>query len=255
MSEDHSEGKAAAMIYKVSKGQVSYGEAIGILLLENYAPFIPGDVANATTYQFPVRFQRVEGLTVDRIFKHDLNLLDAMIDAGRQLIREGVRAITGDCGFMAIYQNRLAEALQVPMFLSSLLQIPFMSRMISSSDKIGVVTASAPSLDGDVFQRIGIMDTSNLVILGLEDKPNFVAAAIDEVGHLDSQKVEQEVVAVAQELVRGDTAVKMILLECSLLPPYGAAVQEAVGLPVFDFVTMINYVHSALVKRRFTGHM
>jgi Asp/Glu/hydantoin racemase len=243
------------MKYKVKKGQVSYGEPIGILLLENYAPFIPGDVANATTYDFPVRFQRVEGLTVERIFKHDLSLLDSMIEAGKQLIREGVRAITGDCGFMAIYQDQLTEALQVPMFLSSLLQIPFMSLMIRKTDKIGIVTANAPSLDQDVFNRIGIIDTGNLVILGLEEKSNFAGAAIDEVGYLDSEKVEQEVVSVALELVRRDADVKMILLECSLLPPYGAAVQEEVQLPVFDFVTMINYVHSAMVKKRFTGHM
>jgi Asp/Glu/hydantoin racemase len=243
------------MKYKVKKGQVSYGEPIGILLLENYAPFIPGDVANATTYDFPVRFQRVEGLTVERIFKHDLSLLDSMIEAGKQLIRDGVRAITGDCGFMAIYQDQLTEALQVPMFLSSLLQIPFMSLMIRKTDKIGIVTANAPSLDQDVFNRIGIIDTGNLVILGLEEKSNFAGAAIDEVGYLDSEKVEQEVVSVALELVRRDADVKMILLECSLLPPYGAAVQEEVQLPVFDFVTMINYVHSAMVKKRFTGHM
>jgi hypothetical protein len=40
-----------------------------------------------------------------------------------------------------------------------------------------------------------------------------------------------------------------------VLPPYGAAVQQATGLPVFDFVTMINYVYTAVVKQRFTGFM
>ena len=29
--------------------------------------------------------------------------------------------------------------------------------------------------------------------------------------------------------------------------------QEALGLPVFDFTTMINYVYSGLVRRRFEG--
>jgi hypothetical protein len=40
-----------------------------------------------------------------------------------------------------------------------------------------------------------------------------------------------------------------------MLPPYGAAVQEATGLPVFDYVTMIDYVHDTVVKRRFKGSM
>jgi hypothetical protein len=49
------------MIYHARKGQVSSGEAIGILLLDTAVPFIPGDVANATTYDFPVCFRKVEG--------------------------------------------------------------------------------------------------------------------------------------------------------------------------------------------------
>lgn len=243
------------MLYRVKKGQVSYGEAIGIILLENYAPFIPGDVANASTYHYPVRFQRVPGFTVERIFNHDLTLLDAVLEAGRELVREGVRAITGDCGFMAIYQEELANELEVPVFMSSLLQIPFMARMIGKDQKVGVITANAASLDDFVLEKVGVNSSINLHIRGLENLKNFASAAIDEVGFLDSEKVEMEVVSVAKEMVDGDPKVKTILLECSLLPPYGAAVQEAVNLPVFDFVTMINFVYSAVVKKRFEGFM
>jgi hypothetical protein len=243
------------MLYRVKDGQVSYGEAVGIILLENYAPFIPGDVANATTYNFPVRYQRVDGFSVQRIFNHDLSLVDTVVDAGKKLIREGVRAVTGNCGFMAIYQDVLAEALPVPVFMSSLLQIPFMKRMIGKEEKIGIVTANTRSLDDFVFQKIGISDTQNLVITGLQDESNFSEAAIEEVGHLDSDKVEREVVSAATELVQSNPEIAMLLLECSLLPPYSAAVQEAIQLPVFDFVTMINYVYTAVVQRRYSGHM
>jgi hypothetical protein len=48
-----------------------------------------------------------------------------------------------------------------------------------------------------------------------------------------------------------ESAVGAILLECSLLPPYAAALQAAVGVPVFDYVTMINYVFSAVVRQPF----
>lgn len=243
------------MLYKVKQGQVSYGEAIGIILLENYAPFIPGDVANATTYDFPVRFQRVPGFTPERIFNHDLTLLDAVCEAGRELIKEGVRAITGDCGFMVIYQDELAHKLEVPIFMSSLLQIPFMARLIGKDEKIGIITANAASLDDFVLGKAGVDNSTNLCIRGLENTKNFAGAAIDEVGYLDSVKVEEEVVSMAREMVETDPKLRMILLECSLLPPYGAAVQEAVNLPVFDFVTMIDYVFSAVVKKRFKGFM
>jgi hypothetical protein len=32
-------------------------------------------------------------------------------------------------------------------------------------------------------------------------------------------------------------------------------VQEATGLPVFDYSTMIDYVFSAVVRKRFEGYM
>ena len=33
-----------------------------------------------------------------------------------------------------------------------------------------------------------------------------------------------------------------IIMECSMLPPYSKAVQEATGLPVYDFINMIDFV-------------
>ncbi len=245
------------MRYRVKVGQVSYGEAIGIVLLENYAPFIPGDVANATTYSYPVRFQRVEGFTVERIFRHDMELLDAVTEAVAALQREGVRAVTGDCGFMAIYQQQIARNAGIPVFLSSLMQIPFISQIIGRNREIGVITANKHSLTPELFHGAGVPEEllPALRIRGLEDHDHFTDAVVRELGELDTDLVEAAVVQRAVDLSRDYPEVRAILLECSLLPPYGAAVQEAVGLPVFDFVTMIDFVYSAVVKRRFSGFM
>lgn len=92
-----------------------------------------------------------------------------------------------------------------------------------------------------------------LHIKGLENKENLAKAIIEEVGVPDSDKVEREVVSSVREVIQEEPKVRAILLECICLPPYGAAVQEAVNLPVFDFVTMINYVYSAVVKKDFMG--
>ena len=243
------------MIYRARAGQVSYGEAIGIILLDSCVPFIPGDVANATTYNFPVRFQRVPGLTVERIFNHDMSILESVVEAGAALKREGVRAVTGDCGFMALYQQELARRLDLPVFMSSLLQIPFMVQLISERDKIGIVTANSRALDEEVLRPCGADLPGRLIVRGLEQCPNFSDAIIEEKSDLDTEKVEAEVVSTAVGLLRDAPDVKMLLLECSVLPPYGAAVQQATGLPVFDFVTMINYVFTAVVKQKFSGFM
>lgn len=243
------------MLYTARTRQSSAGEAIGIILLDATAPIIPGDVANATTYHFPVRFQLVPGLTSERIFKHDLTLLDSVIEAGLALKSFGVRAITGDCGFLALYQTEMARRLELPVFMSSLLQVPFMLRLIPDLHKIGIITANARSLDETVLNPCGANVPGRVVIRGLEDCPNFAGAFIQENGILDTEKVEAEVVSAAKALLKDEPEVKMLLLECSDLAPYGKAVQQATGLPVFDFVTMINYVFSAVVKSGFSGFM
>jgi hypothetical protein len=243
------------MRYSVKPGQVSYGEAIGILLLENYVPYIPGDVANATTYGFPVRFQRVPGFSVARIMDHDMTAVEDILRAAAALQAEGVRAVTGDCGFMALYQDRIAEAVEVPVFLSSLMQIPFMRLIVKPGSKIGVVTANAASLDDRVLAGAGIQDSGDLVVRGLEKTEHFSRAVFLEEGTLDPEQVEAEVLAAVGDMRREAPDIRAILLECSLLPPYGAAVREATGLPVFDYVTMINYVYSTVVKQKFTGYM
>ncbi|PLS02481.1 aspartate/glutamate racemase family protein [Neobacillus cucumis] len=243
------------MIYEARKGQVSYGEAIGILLLDTFAPFIPGDVGNATTYSFPVRFRKVEGFSVTRLFNKDRTVLDSLVEACQELVSEGVKAITGDCGYMALFQKELAERVEVPIFLSSLLQVPFISNMLSEDEKVGIICADSRILDSDLLEAAGVHASIPICVSGLENKENFYKAAIEEVGTLDAKQIEKEVVSAAKQMVENNPMVKAILLECSMLPPYAASVQEAINLPVFDYITMINYVYSSVVKKRFEGYM
>jgi hypothetical protein len=242
------------MIFEAVKGQTSYGEAIGILLLDTFSPFIHGDVGNAASYQYPVRFKRIDGLTVERIFDHDLGFMEKMIAGARELEREGVKAITGDCGFMAIFQKEVKASVNVPVFLSSLLQIPFIEAILPEDAEIGIITANSRSLTPDVFKKIGVKD-DRVVILGLENSRYFKEAVFDETGFLDSDRIRQEVVGLAKTLTAEHSAVRSILLECSMLPPYGKDVQQAVNLPVYDYLTMIDYVYSSLVKKRFNEAM
>jgi hypothetical protein len=243
------------MIYQARKGQTSSGEAIGILLLETSVPFIPGDVANATTYDFPVRFCKVEGFSVARAIGKDPSIYDALYGAACELVDQGVRAVTGDCGFMALHQQRLAGDLPVPVFLSSLLQIPFMLSILGARDKVGVITADSRSLDASLLSAVGVADGDRLAIEGLETKENFYRFAIEETGTLDTAAVEAEVIEAGRRLMDRDHRVKALLLECSLLPPYAPALQAAVRVPVFDYITMIKYVFSAVVKKPCCGFM
>jgi hypothetical protein len=242
------------MIYKANKGQTSYGEPIGIILMESYMPFPPGCPGNASTFSFPVRYEVVRGANMERlVYQGDPDLLQPFVDAGWKLVEEGVKAITGNCGFMVLYHDFMAKEFPVPVFMSSLLQLPFISRLLKPGEKVGIVTANGKTLTEKHLEIATNGIDIPVAVAGLEDQPCFYDTIHAEKGTLDFDKVEREVVQVTQGLVQENDGVRAILFECTDLPPYAAAVQEAVGLPVFDFSTLVNYVFSALVRRRFDG--
>jgi len=238
------------------KGQCWYGESIGILILDAHYPCVPGNVGNASTFPFPVRYKVVKDASIERLLtKRDQSLLQPFLDAALELQREGVKAITGACGFMALFQREVSEASQVPVFLSSLLQIAFMLQILPRTLRVGVITADSNALTPQHFNSVGVTPDMPLAIVGMENHTEFRQAVLEERGTLDSDLLMDEVVEVAQKMIKDYPDVGAILLECSDLPPYADAVQKETNLPVFDFITMIRYVHSAFIRKPFDGFM
>jgi len=242
-------------LYRVkNKKQSWYGESIGILILDATYPCIPGNVGNASTFSFPVRYKVVKGASIERLIKvKDMTLLSSFIDAAVELQEEGVKAITGACGFMALFQREVSDAVDVPVFLSSLLQIPFIYQI--KKQKIGIITADSKSLTPEHFISVGVNKEIPLLIGGMEDQKEFREAILEEKGTLDSDLIESEVAGVAKKLITENPDIGALVLECSDLPPYAHAIQKEVNLPIFDFTTMIQYVHTALVRNEFQGFM
>ncbi len=243
-------------VYQARRGQVAYGYSVGIICLEYYLPFIPGDVGNASTYDFPVMYREVKGATFDAIIvRKDPAMAPLIVEAAQELVRQGVKAVTSDCGYFGAYQREVADAVPVPVFLSSLMQAPFIVSMLGPDRKVAVLVANGASLTDRVLERIGIVDTSRIVFRGLEDKTEFRRTVLDECGTLDVDAVEREVVEAALEVQAEHPEIGAVLLECSDLPPYSAAVQAATGLPVFDWIGFINYVHQAVDAKPYTGSL
>ncbi len=239
---------------KVSIGaeQRIQGCAIGIVLLDLWYPVVPGNVANASTFGFPVMYKILKGTTVSRIFRADPAILDLLLEAGKELEEQGVRAIIGACGYFGNFQKEAAARLNVPVYLSSLLQIPIVRRGLKPNQKVGVICASAPSLTPKLLSQNGVDDLSDIVITGAQDLSEF-QQILKTAGSFNSKKIEQQMVGLAKQFVSDNPDIGAILLECSDMPPYAWAIQNAVRLPVFDFITLINWVHSAMVRRPFAG--
>lgn len=229
----------------------SYGHAIGILMLEYRAPFIPGDVGNASTYEYPVLFRTVAGLSLDRALAGDPEQEARVIEAAEELQRFGVRGVGSDCGFLIAYQEAVRKKLDVPVFLSSLLQVPLV--MASVEGPVGVVVASSTGINGKVLDLAGIADHDRVIVCGMENQPHFIESILEQGGTLDSDRIEAETIAATKQMQAEHPDMGAIVLECSLLPPYSGAVQEATGLPVFDYISMIDYFQAGTHQFRYDG--
>jgi hypothetical protein len=238
----------------IPEGRAIAGTSIGILVLDLGYPYLPGNVANASTYKFPVRFNVLKGSTIPQILSHDKSLLDMIIKGGEELMNDGVRAIVGACGYFGYYQKEAASILGVPVFLSSLLQIPLIKQTLKTDQQVGVICAHEDSLSPETLGACGIDNPSELVITGAQNLPEF-KNIINCTHHYNPLKLERELTGLAVKLTSDNPQIGALLLECSDMPPFSWAVQNATGLPVFDFITMINWIHSAVVQRPYHGFM
>ena len=154
-------------------GKNLYGFPIGILMLQSQFPRIPGDMGNATTWDFPVLYKVVTKATPDIVVRKGAPaMLEPFIRAAQELEREGVRAITANCGFLALFQKEMRGAVKVPVFTSSLMQVPLVSMMLNPSQRVGIITIHSKTLTQKHLASVGA-DRIPHVIYGTEGKRNF----------------------------------------------------------------------------------
>ncbi len=239
------------------QGQVTAAGPIGVLSLEDmYIPILPGNVMNGFTYNFPVQYQFVKGLDNKAIFAGKPEVYDGILEACMELKKYGVRAITGACGFFGHYQARLAAELDIPVALSSLIQLPWIAATLRPHEKIGVLTANGEACTASLLRNCAIPEEldERLVIKGLGHEPEF-SAIIEDRGEFDNAGVKKEMVDKAMEILEEYPETGAILLECTEMPPYAHLIQAATQLPVFDFTTMLIWLNAGLCRRPFSGFM
>ncbi|MBT6117402.1 MAG: aspartate/glutamate racemase family protein [Rhodospirillaceae bacterium] len=245
--------------YRKRAGAYSYGHGVGLLLLDARAPFVPGDVGNATSYEYPVLYKTVPGLTTNACLGGEAGWEQAVVDAARALEKEGAKGLSSDCGFMIQFQEVVADAVDIPVALSSLLQLPMMARCLDPEATIGILTADDTVLTQDMLKRYGLDVPNPIVIRGPQDEPEFNEAIMlagpegSPSMSLDSDRIRDEAVKTARAMQDEHPEMAAVLIECSIMPPYAKAVQEAIDLPCFNFIDVIDYMHAGTRQRAYRG--
>jgi len=233
-------------------GKTLYGARVGILMLETRFPRIPGDMGNAETWPFPVLYKVVSGASPRRVVcEKGAGLLDEFLGAADELARLGADGITTTCGFLSLYQREIAAHVGVPVATSSLMQIPFIERVLPPGKRVGVLTVSASNLTAEHLHAAGADPATPVV--GTDGGSEFSRVMINDEERLDVAAAERDILTAGDRLVASHDGIAAVLLECTNMVPYAHALSQRLRLPVFSIYTFVTWFHSGLVPHDF-GH-
>jgi hypothetical protein len=249
---------------KARKDHRCYGMGLGIMICDEAYPGFPGDVRNASAFPFPIQYEVVEGVDLQAlVWAEDKSpCLEPIRRAAKKLEAMGCRAIAAECGYYAYFQKEIAGSVGVPVFLSSLLQVPLAQQIVGDGRVVGVLVALKTQLTEKHLTSVGITPGSNYVVAGAEDDgrcPEFdhlwVKPLQTDPPSAFYEKTEKEFVAVAVDFHRAHPTMGAMVLECTGMQPFARAVQREIDIPVFSWGTLLDYAWSVAVHRDYYGHV
>lgn len=242
----------------------AYGMGLGVILVDDVYPAFPGDVRNASAYPFPLQYDVAEGVDIYDLVRADdkSHLLEPILASARRLERIGCRAIVAECGYFAWFQREIASAVGVPVFASSLLQIPLAQAAVGPDRTVGVLVASEEHLRERHLTRVGVTPGTNYVVHGAMDGgriPDFHALwnadVRPAVPTADYASAERDFVEVGVSFAAAHPRMGAMVLECTGFPPFAKALQRRIDIPVFSWSTLLDHAYSVVAHRDFVGHV
>lgn len=254
---------------RARKDHCCYGMGLGIILLDDVYPGFPGDVRNASAYPFPIQYEIAEQVdSAALVIAEDKSpCLEPVKRAAKKLERMGCRAIAAECGYFACFQQDIAVHVDVPVFASSLLQVPWAQHLIGPRKVVGILAASKEYLSTAHLEAVGIELGSNYIVGGLGIEGGEDHGTVVEFEHLWSEinrsdppgayyeKAEKEFVAAASDFCRLYPTMGAMVLECTGFQPFARALQREIDIPIFSWGTLLDYAFSVVVHRDYYGHV
>lgn len=231
-------------------GKSIYGASVGILMLDAVFPRIPGDMGNATSWDFPVLYRIVRDASPDKVVRGGAKgLLPSFVAAAQDLVADGADGITTNCGFLSLFQQDLAKSLPVPVVTSSLLQVEMVNRTLPHGKRAGILTISASTLTDAHLRAARVPEGTPIGTT--EGGSEFTRAILGNEMTLDVDAARADNVAAALALQQAHPDLGAIVLECTNMCPYAADITAATGLPCYSMLSLVSWFQSGLTPRRF----
>lgn len=214
------------------------GAVLGIIMLDTQFPRPLGDVGHPDTFGVSVHQDKLKGVWPAKVVTSAASLRQARLVPGfqgivRAMQMRGVKAITTSCGFLVLLQKELQSVAKIPVVTSSLLQLP---AVLAQEQQVGVLTIHAASLGVEHLRAAGVTKerVKDVLIQGMPPGGEFVSKILGNQATLDMAQAEKEAVACALALKARAPQLKTLVLECTNLPPYQAALEAATGWRVLS---------------------
>lgn len=224
---------------------------LGVVMLDTRFPRPPGDIGHPASFGVPVRQKVVVGAFPRQVVASAGSLRAAglqqpFVQALQELEREGARALTTSCGFLVLLQAELQAAVRVPVLSSSLLLLP---SLLSKEERVGVLTISAQHLGEEHLLAAGVPSErlADVPVQGVDPSGAFASAILGNQPAMDFAAAQADVVAAALALRARAPALRTVVLECTNMPPYAAAVEQATGwrvLSLLDAAPLLHWAHA-----------
>ena len=247
---------------KARKGRLGYGMGLGCLILDEIYPAFPGDLRNPSAYPYPMQLGVVCGIDAEMLIRGNDKepCLQPILAAASELERLGCRALVAECGYFAYFQKQVSNHVDIPVFMSSLLQFNLIQQTIGDKNTIGIICAEKNYLSDAHLIAVGIDPKAKFKIAGARDE--YTCAQFDNLWNHDLgpaeglyDENERELIDIAKDFIAKNPATRALLLECTGMTPFARAIQRAVDLPVFSWGTLLDYAYSVVAHRDYYGHV
>jgi len=241
-----------------------YGMGLGIMLLDDVYPGFPGDLRNASAFEFPIQYEVIKGVDNLNLMHSDNKeeLAKPIIDAAKKLENMGCKAIMAECGYFAWFQKIVADSVSIPVYMSSLLQVPFIQQVIGTKKSVCILCAEKNSLMDEHLTNVGIDLNSKYFICGtqddylIEDFANLWDERIrPKVPYASYSHIESKMIEITKDIAKKHPDVGAIMMECTGMQPFARAVQRELNIPVFSWGTMMNLAYQSVVHNDYYGHV
>lgn len=219
---------------------------LGILMLEGKMATVRGCMAGEDTFPYPTVRHVVEGTSTPRTADDAIAMLPLYQEAARELARQDVDVITTNCGLLALLQEELAGAVDVPVVTSSLLSVPTVARLIGPQRRVGILTFFRDAVGERNYAASGwSSSTIPVSVAGVDGSEAWLEfLETKEVSPDLRGQLGADLSAAIHELLEEEPAIGALVSECTMLPAVLDDIREEVPVPIFDLPTTLDWALS-----------